>query len=144
MQRNIIIIGKTKTYPKGDNDNDIDVIYAYENELEDLELAEQNGKTEYYVLISIKTNKTNHPDLELINNDWSEIAGGKFSELEFITEDWNKITKSYKYMFKEWHNETIRFKLPVVGYITDSYESARDAKKLLLKVATKRKWEFWK
>ena len=46
MERNIVLIGKTKSYPKGKEDNEVDVLYAYENELVEIEAAELNGKTE--------------------------------------------------------------------------------------------------
>lgn len=144
MERNIVLIGKTKSYPKGKNDDDVDVLYTYENEIDEIETAELNGETEYYVLVLIKTENKKHPDLKRINTDWNEIAGTDLYELEFITEDRNRISKSFRYMFDEWHDETIRFKLPVVGFISESKNGEKEAKKLLLKVATKRKWEFWK
>lgn len=144
MERNIVLIGKTKSYPKGKEDNEIDVLYTYENEIDEIETAESNGKTEYYVLVLIKTVDDKHPDLKRINADWNEIAGTNLYELEFITENRNRITRSFRYMFDEWHTETIRFKLPVVGFISDSEDGEIEAKKLLLKVATKREWQFWK
>ena len=55
MERHIILISETKTYPKGIIKNDVDVIYAYENGLDEIEMAELNGKTEYFVLVMIKT-----------------------------------------------------------------------------------------
>lgn len=143
MKRHIILIGKTKTYPKGNSENNVDVIYAYENEVDEIENAEQNDKTEYYVLVMIKTNDQNHPDLKRINSDWKEIAGSQLNELETITENKMRISKSAKYMFDEWHEETIRFKLPVVGFITESKKGKAEAKKLLLKYAIKPKWKFW-
>ncbi|WP_250434719.1 hypothetical protein [Hanstruepera flava] len=144
MERNIVLIGKTKSYPQGKDDNEVDVLYAYENGIDEIETAERNGKTEYYVLILIKTENAKHPDLKKINADWNEIAGTDLYELEFITENRNEISKSFRYMFDEWLDETIRFKLPVVGFISESKKGELEAKKLLLKVVKKRKWEFWK
>ncbi|UAB82294.1 hypothetical protein INR76_05910 [Marixanthomonas sp. SCSIO 43207] len=143
MERHIILIGKTKTYPKGTSENDVNVIYAYENGLDEIEAAEQNGKTEYYVLVMIKTNDQNHPDLQRINTDWEEIAGSELNGLEIVTENKKRISKNAKYMFAEWHDETIRFKLPVIGFISESKKGKAEAKKLLLKYAIKPKWKFW-
>lgn len=144
MERNIVLIGKTKSYPKGKEDNEVDVLYAYENELVEIEAAELNGKTEYYVLILIKSKNPEHPDLRKINADWNEISGTNIYELEFITENRNEISRSFRCMFDEWLDETIRFKLPVVGFISESKKGELEAKKLLLEVVKKRKWEFWK
>lgn len=143
MERHIILIGKTKDYPKGKSENEVDVIYAYENELDELDTAELDDKAEYYVLIMIKTNDQNHPDLKRINSDWREIAGSELYGIELITENKKRISKSMKYMFSEWHDETIRFKLPVIGFISESEKGKAAAKKLLLKYAIKPKWKIW-
>lgn len=144
LYRNLVLIGKSKGYPIGQADNDIDVIYAYENDLSSIELAEENGGIEYYILVFIKTKIKEHPIIETISKDWEKISGTRLSEIQLITEDTMRINKSFRYMFDEWHLETIRFKLPVVGFIADSRMGRNEAKKMLLKSAIKRKWEFWK
>ncbi len=144
MTRNLVLIGKSRTYPKGKYEDDIDVIYAHENGLDELEMAEDNGQMEYFVLILLKTDKKEHPNLELVNKDWEDISGGSLFDIEFITENRKQITKSFRYMLDEWLNETIRFKLPVVGYSIESKNEKKEAKKLLLNSAIKRAWQFWK
>lgn len=119
MERHIIAIGKTKTHPKGNSKNDVDVIYAKKNELDQIKASELNVEMEYYVLIMIKTNNQNHPDLKVINSDWKVVAGTELNELEIITENKLCIKKNVRYMFDEWHDETIRFRLPVIGFISE-------------------------
>ena len=141
--RNILLIAKSNTYPKNKNGG-ADVIYAIENELSEIKQAETNGLLEYYVLVLIKTVKHGNPNLENVKTDWNQITGGHIAEFKFLTEDSNRLTKPIREMFKEWYDETIRFKLPVVGFKSESEKSRKVAHKMLIGSAVKKRWEFWK
>lgn len=145
-QREILLIGKTKTFPNVENEEDdyIVALYSYENDLSEIEQAGKNGNCEYFILIMLKTNSDKLPSLERVNSEWNELFRGSISELEFITDDRRLIKKPFREMLAEGPDEAIKFKLPVVGFISNSANGEHEAKKMLRNSFLKRKWEKWK
>jgi len=145
-QREILLIGKTKTCPEIENGDDDDVValYTYENDFSEIEKAEKNGNCEYLILIMLKTNSDKLPSLEKVNSEWNELFGGSITKLEFITDNRKLIKKPFREILDEGPEEKIQFKLPVVGFNADSKIGEKEAKKLLMSASLKKKWEKWK
>ena len=77
-----------------------------------------------------------------VKSEWNSFSNLTL-KLEHITDYRSKMKKSFREILNDCETETVIFKSQVVGFDKNSVSESREARKLILGVATKSKWNFW-
>ena len=137
-----LYLGKTNGIPKDENGKEFEVVYCLENDKEvSLEL-EKDSDLRYFLIILQKTRADLENGMQNVKTEWRSFSDLSL-EIEFVTDYRNKMTKNFRELLNECENETVIFKSQVVGFSEKSLIESKEARKLILGVATKSKWNFW-
>jgi hypothetical protein len=137
-----LFLGKTNGIPKDENNNEFEVVYCLENGKDISTDLKDNSNLRYYLIVLQKTKADLNNGIQNVISEWNSFSDLKL-KLEHITDCKSKMTKSFRELLNDCETETIIFKSQVVGFDKKSLTESREARKLILGVATKSKWNFW-
>ena len=137
-----LYLGKTNSIPKDENGKDFDVVYCIkDNKIISAEL-EKNNYLRYSLLILQKTRTELDDAIKNVKSEWNNFTDLPL-EIEHISKELQKMTRNFRELIIDANDESVIFKSQVVGYDDKSVIESKEARKLILKVATKSKWNFW-
>jgi len=137
-----LYLGKTNSIPKDENGKDFDVVYCIkDNKIISAEL-EKNNYLRYSLLILQKTRTELDDAIKNVKSEWNNFTDLPL-EIEHISKELQKMTRNFRELIIDADDESVIFKSQVVGYDDKSVIESKEARKLILKVATKSKWNFW-
>ncbi|MEP6262823.1 MAG: hypothetical protein ABJ092_14700 [Gillisia sp.] len=137
-----LYLAKTNGIPKDNSGTDFEVVYCIENNNEISSDLKEIADLKYFLIVLQKTGADLENGIRKVEAEWKKFSDLNL-ELEFITDNLTKMTKSFKNLLKECDNETVIFKSQAVGFHENSVNETKEARKLLLGVATKSKLNFW-
>jgi hypothetical protein len=137
-----LYLAKTSKIPKDKNGNDFDVVYCLEIEKEISSELELNSNLRYIFIVLQKTRENLYNGMENVKLEWESFSNSSI-EIEYITNDLKQIKKEFRKLFLKCDDETVIFKSQVVGFDKTSKKELNTARKLILGVSTKSKWNFW-
>jgi hypothetical protein len=137
-----LYLGKTNGIPKDENGEEFEVVYCIENNKEVSSELEKNSNLRYFLIVLQKTKADLNSGMQNVKSEWNSFSDLTL-KLEHITDYRNEMKKSFRELLNECENETVIFKSQVVGFDEKSVTESKEARKLILGVATKSKWNFW-
>ena len=137
-----LYIGKTNSIPKDENGKDFDVVYSVQNDKKISAELQKNKDLRYSLLILQKTRTELDAAIKYVKSEWKSFTDLPL-EIEHISEELQKMTRNFRELIVDADDESVIFKSQVVGYDKKSEIESKQARKLILKVATKSKWNFW-
>jgi hypothetical protein len=137
-----LYLGKTNNIPKDENGKDFDVLYCLENSKKVSIELEENTDLRYSLVILQKTRVELNYAIKNVKSEWNNFIDLPL-EIEHISKELQKMTRNFRELILEADDESVIFKSQVVGYDEKSVIESKEARKLILKVATKSKWNFW-
>lgn len=137
-----LYLGKTNGIPKDENGKEFEVVYCLENDKEISTDLEKNSNLRYFLIVLQKTRADLNNGMRNVKSEWNSFSDLTL-KLEHITDYKSKIKKSFREILNDCETETVIFKSQVVGFDEKSVTESREARKLILGVATKSKWNFW-
>ncbi|TPV31161.1 hypothetical protein FJ651_15355 [Paucihalobacter ruber] len=132
----------TNGIPKDENGMEFEVVYCLENDKKISSELKNDSDLRYFLIILQKTKDDLENGILNVQNEWKSFSDLSL-EFEFITDYKNKMTKNFRELLNECDHETVIFKSQVVGFNNKSMAELKEARKLILRVATKSKWNFW-
>ena len=138
-----LFLAKTNGIPKDNSGEDFEVVYCIENNNEISSDLEEIADLKYFLIVLQKTEADLENGKRKVQAEWKKFSDLNL-ELELITNDLRKMTNSFRNLLKECNNETVIFKSQAVGFHENSVNETKEARKLILGVATKSKLNFWK
>ena len=132
----------TNGIPKDENGMEFEVVYCLENDKKISSELKNDSDLRYFLIILQKTKDDLENGILNVQKEWKSFSDLSL-ELEFITDYKNKRTKNFRELLNECDNETVIFKSQVVGFNNKSMAELKEARNLILRVATKSKWNFW-
>ena len=137
-----LYLGKTNGIPKDENGKEFEVVYCLENDKEISTDLEKNSNLRYFLIVFQKTKADLNNGMRNVKSEWNSFSNLTL-KLEHITDYRSKMKKSFREILNDCETETVIFKSQVVGFDKNSVSESREARKLILGVATKSKWNFW-
>lgn len=137
-----LYLGKTNSIPKDENGRDFHVVYCVEDDKKISVEFEKNNSLKYSLLILQKTRMDLDRAMKNVKSEWNGFTDLPL-KIEHISEELQKMTRDFREVIMEANDESVIFKSQVVGYDENSVIESKEARKLILKVATKSKWNFW-
>jgi sugar-specific transcriptional regulator TrmB len=137
-----LYLGQTNGIPKDENGKEFEVVYCLENDKEISSELEKNSDMRYLLIVLQKTRADLDNGIRRVKSEWNSFSDLTL-KLEHITDYRNKMKKSFRELLNECENETVIFKSQVVGFNERSATETKEARKLILGVATKSKLNFW-
>jgi hypothetical protein len=138
-----LYLGKTNSIPKDENGKDFDVVYSLEDSKKISAELEENTHLRYSLVILQKTRAELNYAIKNVKLEWNNFTDLPI-EIEHISKELQKMTRNFRELILEADDESVIFKSQVVGYDEKSVIESKEARKLILKVATKSKWNFWR
>lgn len=142
MENYNLYLAKTIQIPKDENGEEFQVIYIVDSKKEISPEIEENLNLQYAFIVLQKTQKEIDSANEIVINEWKNLSDLPI-ELELITDNLENITREFRKLVINVDVETVIFKTQVVGFDELSECEKNGARKLLLDVSTKSKWNFW-
>jgi hypothetical protein len=137
-----LYLAKTNGIPKDENGEDFAVVYCLEKGKELSPELEKNPDLRYFLIVLQKTSADLNSGMLNVKLEWN-IFSELTLELEHITDSVNEMTKEFRELLNECEEETVIFKSQIVGFDKTMSTELKEARKLILGVATKSKWNFW-
>ena len=137
-----LYLGKTNGIPKDENGKEFEIVYCLENDKEISTDLEKNSNLRYFLIVLQKTRADLNNGMRIVKSEWNSFSDLTLN-LEHITDYRSKMKKSFREILNDCETETVIFKSQVVGFDEKSVTESREARKLILGVATKSKWNFW-
>lgn len=144
MKDNIynLYLCKTNGIPKDENGEKFQVVYCLEKDEEISNELEQNQNFRYLLIVLQKTNADLKNGKQNVKAEWNSFTDLNL-EIENITNNLKNITRNFRELLLDCEEETVVFKSQIVGFNEKSLTELKEARKLILGVATKSKWNFW-
>ncbi|TXE18404.1 hypothetical protein ES692_07085 [Psychroserpens burtonensis] len=133
---------KTNGIPKDKNGEEFEVVYCIEEDKEISTELEQNPNLRYLLIVLQKTKADLITGMRNVETEWNSFTDLTL-EIEHITNDLKKITRNFRELLLDNETESIIFKSQVVSFDEKSITEQKEARKLILGVSTKSKWNFW-
>jgi hypothetical protein len=137
-----LYLGNTNKIPKDENGNEFDVVYCLEKGKKISADLEKNSDLRYLLVILQKTRIERNYAIEQIKSEWNNFTELPL-EIEHISQELQKIKRPFRELILDADDESVIFKYQVVGYDKNSVLESKEARKLILRVSTKSKWNFW-
>ena len=137
-----LYLGKTNGIPKDENGKEFEVVYCLENDKEISADLEKNSNLRYFLIVLQKTRADLNNGIRNVTSEWNSFSDLTL-KLEHITDYRSRMKKNFRELLNDCKTETVIFKSQVVGFDEKSVTESREARKLILGVATKSKWNFW-
>jgi hypothetical protein len=137
-----LYLGETNRIPKDENGNDFDVVYCLERGEKISAEFEKNPDLRYLFVILQKTRDEQIYAIQQIKSEWNSFTELPL-EIEHISQELPKIKRPFRELILDADDGGVIFKSQVVGYDKNSVFESKEARKLILRVSTKSKWNFW-
>lgn len=137
-----LYLGKTNEIPKDENGKEFEVVYCFENDKETSPELGKNPNLKYYLIVLQKSKSDLKSGMLNVKMEWNIFTDLKL-EIEHITDDLKRIKRNFRELLMDSETETIIFKSQVVGFDENSAIELKEARKLILGISTKSKWNFW-
>ncbi len=137
-----LYLGKINGIPKDESGKEFDVVYCLENDKVISSKLEKNSNLRYLLIVLQKTRADLNSGMRNAKSQWNSFSDLSL-ELEHITHHRSRMKKNFRELLNECEDETVIFKSQVVGFDAKSVTESKEARRLILGVATKSKWNFW-
>lgn len=136
-----LYLGRVNGIPKDEKGNEFEIVYCVENN-RNISNIENNTDLNFFLIILQKTEDNLNESFEKVKTEWKDFSNLSL-KLEHITDKKNRIKRNFRELLNETENEVIIFKSQAVGFDKTSKNELEQARKLILEVAIKSKWNFW-